>query len=105
MYRKIKNAIKILDEVIVDDSISEEGRKNVLTAKKILIEALDDILYLRGYIREMSYVFEETISVLGMKENNGKEDIIERLKRSLYTQVDYKVQNGEEVVKVENIIG
>ena len=104
MYSKIKEIIKILDSVITDENLDENVRKNLLTSRKLLTEILDEILCLRGCIREMSYIFEETMALLNM--NNGSENhALKFLKDSMYTELDIKWRDEKKIAKIENIIG
>lgn len=104
MYSRIKEIISIIDSVIAKEDLDENIRKNLLMSKKLLAEVLDDLLCLRGCLREMNFVFNETMRTLDMERVN-RDLAFEILRDSMYSELNFKWEGDKRVVKIENIIG
>jgi len=104
MYSRIKEIINILDSVIAEECLNENARKNLLMSRKLLTEILDDLLCLRGCLREMNYIFNETMKVLNMKKED-RNIALKFLKDSMYSELNFKWIDDKKIVKIENIIG
>jgi len=104
MYSRIKEVMNIIDSLIAKEDLDENTRKNLLTSKKLLVEVLDDLLCLRGCLRELNFIFSETMKTLNM-EKGGGDFAFEVLRDSMYSELNFKWKNDKRIIKIENVIG
>ncbi len=98
MYSKIKRAVEVIDKVVEDEEVKEEARYALLFAKRLLADALEDLLYLRGCMREWDYVLGDVLELLEMRENGSEK---EEIAKSAYVEIVVK----EGGASVERAIG
>jgi hypothetical protein len=100
----ISEAIQLIDDLVINEQLPDDGKKVLMRVLKLLSQAEDSLVEVRSQVRDITYTLQELVKALGLevKVSNPRitgnsQDMLDLLSKSEIA--DLEIDEERAVVK------